>query len=539
MADMAKIFNTTGLCVPDKHYMADISEKLCVVREMIDRGDYFSINCGRQYGKTTLLYALASKLNRDYIVLSLDFQELGHASFETENVFCLAFAEMFLAEFQMSGGTFENDQKALGRLAAAVEENDGTLRLQKLFRYLTDICQASERPVILMIDEVDSASNNQVFLDFLAQLRYYYLKRAQGKVKTFQSVILAGVYDIRNLRNKIRPEDAHKVNSPWNIAADFDVDMSLSEKEIAGMLVEYEADHQTGMSVDEMAGLLYDYTSGYPFLVSRLCKLIDEKVRNTPFFSLNQKAAWSKAGFLEAERMLLAERNPLFESLVGRLQIYPELYEILRDILFEGKRIAYNSLNTAIDIAGMFGFIKNCQGFVVPANRIFEIVMYNYFLSEQELRTLHIAEVSQRDQNQFVTGGRLNMRLVLEKFVAHFHDLYGNQPDTFVEEVGRKYFLLYLRPIINGTGNYYVESRTRDMQRTDVIVDYHGEQFVIETKIWHGDAYNKRGERQLFGYLDAYHQDTGYMLSFNFNRKKKIGVQEIVLEGKKIIEAVV
>lgn len=369
------------------------------------------------------------------------------------------------------------------------------------------------------------------------------------------------------MRNKIRSEDAHKVNSPWNthesneenesllafdecpwdhreefpydIAADFDVDMSLSEKEIAGMLVEYEADHQTGMRVDEMAGLLYDYTSGYPFLVSRLCKLIDEKVSNTAFFSSNQKVTWSKAGFLKAERMLLAERNPLFESLIGRLQIYPELYEILRDILFEGKRIAYNSLNTAIDIAGMFGFIKNDQGFVVPANRIFEIVLYNYFLSEQELRTLHIAEASQRDQNQFVTDGRLNMRLVLEKFVTHFHDLYGNQPDMFVEEVGRKYFLLYLRPIINGTGNYYVESRTRDMQRTDVIVDYHGEQFVVETKIWHGDAYNKRGERQLFGYLDAYHQATGYMLSFNFNRKKKIGVQEIVLEGKKIIEAVV
>ena len=84
-----------------------------------------------------------------------------------------------------------------------------------------------------------------------------------------------------------------------------------------------------------------------------------------------------------------------------------------------------------------------------------------------------------------------------------------------------------------------MESQTRDLLRTDVIVDYHGEQFVIEIKIWHGDAYHKRGEKQLFGYLDAYHQDTGYMLSFNFNKKKKIGVREIVLEGKKIIEAVV
>lgn len=31
----------------------------------------------------------------------------------------------------------------------------------------------------------------------------------------------------------------------------------------------------------------------------------------------------------------------------------------------------------------------------------------------------------------------------------------------------------------------------------------------------------------------------GYMLSFNFNKKKKIGVKELLVEGKTIIEAVV
>lgn len=75
--------------------------------------------------------------------------------------------------------------------------------------------------------EVDSASNNQVFLDFLAQLRSGYLER--DIVPTFKSVILAGVYGIKNLKIKIRPEEEHKRNSTWNIAARFDVDMSLSE----------------------------------------------------------------------------------------------------------------------------------------------------------------------------------------------------------------------------------------------------------------------------------------------------------------------
>ena len=45
-------------------------------------------------------------------------------------------------------------------------------------------------------------------------------KRKNPKVKTFQSVILSGVTDVRHLKNKIRDDDRHKVNSPWNIAAD-------------------------------------------------------------------------------------------------------------------------------------------------------------------------------------------------------------------------------------------------------------------------------------------------------------------------------
>ena len=43
---------------------------------------------------------------------------------------------------------------------------------------------------MLMIDEVDSGSNNQVFIDFLAQLRVYYLNRESRPI--FHSVILAG-----------------------------------------------------------------------------------------------------------------------------------------------------------------------------------------------------------------------------------------------------------------------------------------------------------------------------------------------------------
>ena len=91
----------------------------------------------------------------------------------------------------------------------------------------------------------------------------------------------------------------------------------------------------------------------------------------------------------------------------------------------------------------------------------------------------------------------------------------------------------------NGTGNYYIEARTRDNKRTDIIIDYRGKQFIIELKIWHGDEYNKRGEKQLFEYLEIYKQERGYLLSFNFNKQKKTGIHEVRYKEKKILEVVV
>ena len=143
------------------------------------------------------------------------------------------------------------------------------------------------------------------------------------------------------------------------------------------------------------------------------------------------------------------------------------------------------------------------------------------------------------DRNQFIRDGFLDMELLLKKFVLHWNDLYHSADEKFIEENGRKFFLLYLKLVINGVGNYYIEARTRDQGRTDVIVDYRGRQYIIEIKIWRGDEYNRRGEAQLASYLESYHAQKGYMLSFNFNKKKEPGVKEISCGGKVIFEAMV
>lgn len=533
---MSKYFNAAADCKPAQHYMVNLDERLAKIKKLIDHEAYFTINRARQYGKTTTLRALNRYLQEEYYVISLDFQRFGAEEFTDENTFSLSFAKAFLRAFRRNSlSSSEPLHHAMHKLEDITVSAPPYFRLQMLFEYLSDICSAADKPIVLMIDEVDSASNNQVFLDFLAQLRAYYIDR--DVQPTFQSVILAGVYDVKHLKQKLRPEDDHKLNSPWNIASDFNIDMSFSKEDIMGMLQDYEDDHHTHMDVAAIAALLYDYTSGYPFLVSKLCKLMDENISTGETF--NKEEAWTRKGFLAAVRTLLTEKNTLFESLIGKLHDYPDLDAMLRTLLFTGRTFAYSADESSIDLATMFGFIKNQNGTVVIANRIFETRLYNYYLSEDELQRTDLYKASLQDKNQFLVDGHLNMRKILERFVVHFTDIYGTQSTKFLEEEGRQYFLLYLRPIINGVGNYYIEARTRDLHRTDIIVDYRGEQYIIEMKIWYGQEYLKRGEKQLIGYLDEYHIEKGYMLSFNFNKEKVTGIHEVVIGDKMIIEAVV
>lgn len=528
-----KQFNTTAVCIPSKHYMVDLSERVKEIKKLVDDGKYFSINRARQYGKTTTLTALDLVLSTQYDVISIDFQDVTDADFEDENEFTKGLSQM-LCDTKDSMGIPVPDRfyEQFQNLACRAEK----VKLSDVFRIFDRWSKENEKPIVLMIDEVDTATNNQVFLDFLGKLRSNYLKREKNPdYKTFQSVILTGVTDVKHLRSKIRSEDEHKVNSPWNIAADFDIDMSLSENGIKGMLDEYEADHHTGMDTEAIAKFIREYTEGYPFLVSRICQLIDEDVSKT----MKQSDAWSGRGIDEAVKLLLSENNTLFQSLTKNLNNYPELKAAIRSILMEGTKLTWNPDQDDIVQMHMYGLIRNDHNTVRVANRIFETRLYNLFLSDEELRNNVFAREGELAKNQFITDGKLNMRLILERFIVTYTQICGPLKDRFKEKDGREQFLLYVKPIINGTGNYYIEAQTRDQTRTDVIVDYLGQQYIIELKIWRGPRYNADGEKQIKEYLDYWKLDTGYMLSFNFNKNKEQGVKRVQVEDKVLFEGTV
>ena len=529
-----KKFNTTAVCIPSKHYMVDLSERVKEIKKLVDDGKYFTINRARQYGKTTTIDALYRVLQDPYLVISLDFQDIEDGSFINGGEFSKAFARILLDASEFDDLVLP--EKIREKFQVLNERKTSEVKMDDLFRVFRNWFNESEKPIVLIIDEVDTATNNQVFLDFLAQLRSLYLKREKNsRVKTFQSVILVGVTDVKHLKSKIRDEDQHKENSPWNIAADFDIDMSLSETGIKGMLDEYEADHHTGMDTALIAKELREYTSGYPYLVSRICQLLDEQVSQ----KLGIGAAWSGTGFEEAIKLLLAENNTLFQSLTKNLNNCPELKSAIRSILMEGLRIPYSPDQQEIAQLEMYGLIVNDHNTVRVANRIFETRLYNLFLSEEELKNNVFTREGDLAKNLFVQDGKLNMRLIMERFISTYTEVFGPLEERFKEKDGREQFLLYLKPIINGTGNYYIEAQTRDQTRTDVIVDFLGQQYIIELKIWRGPRYNAEGEKQISEYLDYFGLTTGYMLSFNFNKNKQPGVHPVHIGDKLLYEGMV
>lgn len=376
-----KKFNTTAVCIPEKHYMVDLTDRCNRIKKMVDDGDYFVINRARQYGKTTTLNELRKLLKKDYQVVSLDFQSMGAASYSSEGEFSKALASIICEHVEY--GILQIGHDAETEFHNIATDAKGQTTLSELFKTFRKLCATSDKKVVLIADEVDSASNNQVFLDFLAQLREGYINRDTLKIPAFQSVILAGVNDIKHLRSGIRDDKQHKLNSPWNIAADFNIDMSFSQDEIKVMLDEYMSEHQLDADTHMLATSIRDYTHGYPFLVSRICQLIDERLVPQKFDDL--KAAWSSKGFNEAVKLLLAEKNSLFESLTAKLSNFPRLADEVRSMLMEGRVIAYNSLQESISQMEMYGFIRNEHNVVVIDNRIFEMLLYNLFLSDEEL----------------------------------------------------------------------------------------------------------------------------------------------------------
>ena len=508
--------------------MVDISGKLEQIKAMVDEGLYFTINRGRQYGKTTTLAGLDGFLSDEYVVISLSFEGLGEESFANSAVFCCEFMGLVKEALEFSGYSEQEQEKWV---------DDSVTDFIKLGRHIRKVCRDSESKYVLMIDEVDKASNNTVFLNFLSMLRTKYLARQVGKGFTFHSAILAGVYDIRNIKLKMIQEGAHAPsleettikNSPWNIAAAFEIDMSFSPAEIKTMLGAYEAERRTGMNISEIAKEIYQFTSGYPVLVSGICKLIDEKLDRS----------WNVGGVRQAVKLVLKEDSPLFQSLTRNLESNQELSDMVYDVLMIGERWSFTYDDPVVSLGHRYGYFVDASGRVKISNKTFEMRLSMYFVNKAKRERLKSASVSTGFYEDVIEDGQFNMQRCLEKFAKYYHQYHSEKDDKFLERECRFIFLFFMSPILNGRGFAHIESQFTDDRRMDVVINYQNQQFIIELKIWYGEAKHEKAYDQLLGYMDKKSLNEGYLLTFDFRKNKKINQDWHEINNKKIFDIMV
>lgn len=165
---------------------------------------------------------------------------MGDETFDTIS----KLSEEFIFQLQKTLKTMKEDD-----LVQYIQSYSIPDSYSKLGAFITDFVNQSNRQVVLMIDEVDKASNHILFLNFLGMLRNKYLNREAGKDQTFHSVALAGLHDVKNIKKKMLLDSGEgqpsipTYNSPWNIATEFKIDLSFNPQEIETMLVDYIKDN--------------------------------------------------------------------------------------------------------------------------------------------------------------------------------------------------------------------------------------------------------------------------------------------------------
>jgi energy-coupling factor transporter ATP-binding protein EcfA2 len=345
--------------------MVNTEDNLKKIKAMVDSNKYFVLNRPRQVGKSTTLALLQKILQPRYAYIYTGLEGFSEHVFKTEEDLVEGLAFKFDTEFEFVDTGLSSEAKEA--FAQKLKESASKPRLSDFVDAIRDMCKASSVRVVLAIDEIDAGRAQPCFLKFLSLLGDECNKRRES---AFQSVILVGLADITHLQSgdEEGDESISKYKMNWNkaFASASHLDMSFSREAIAGMLDEYRTDRALSFDVGLISGLLAEYTSGYPYFVSKLCEIMDSKVSGADLAS-----AWTQEGFTEALRILSFARGIyIFYALSDLIEI-AEIRETFKSLMRQEpvRHLAGSKMEWAIT----HGFARvDSDGFLKISNRIFE-----------------------------------------------------------------------------------------------------------------------------------------------------------------------
>jgi hypothetical protein len=489
---MNRFFNTTGLCNPERHYMVDPFRNLYDdVLRLINNGQYFLIHAPRQTGKTTFLHQLAHRLNREgnHVSVVCSLESAGYPSISVESA-----NEVFIRSLYQTAGIFLP--------ADRMPPNPYSYpRSAQLFRqYLTDWCCSLDKPLVLLLDEVDSLYDD-VLVSTLRQLRDGF----QSRPRNFpQSVALVGLRDIREYRMRARADNPSiGAGSPFNVKAKSFFLPVFTREEVRGLLDQHTSD--TGQAFPpEVFEKIYENSAGQPWLTNALAnEIVAEMLKDD--YSREITAEMVEM----ARERLIEQRQTHLDSLVDKID-EPRVRPIVMSII-SGEAPAFDGYNDAV---------RYCRdlGIITPGNPVaFANPIYREIITR--ILNSQFSDSINQDIAQTSWYLRPDGSLDMDKLMEAFTDFYRRNSESWLErfqykEAGHQLLLMaFLQRIVNGGGRIEREMALGN-GRTDLVVFWREQVIPVELKMHHDQWSESDGLQQLSRYMDRLGQRRGYLVLF-------------------------
>lgn len=486
---MSRWFNVAGPCRAEDNYMLSAGSRLPQLVRLIQQKLYFVLHAPRQTGKTTAMLTLAQELTaQGRYAAALVSMEVG-AAFRDD----LGAAEDAILS------AWRNSIRH--RLPAQLQPPPwpvappGTRILYALQAW----AQASERPVVLFLDEIDSLRDD-ILISVLRQIRTGYTDRPTGFP---WSIGLIGMRDVRDYKVASGGSERLNTASPFNIKVESLTLSNFTATDVTELYAQHTAD--TGQVFTPAAcAQAFELTQGQPWLVNALARQATEVSAPDPALPITPM-------IIDAAKELLIQRQDThLDSLAERLR-EERVRRVIEPILAGQalENVQPDDIRFVIDL-GLCRMV-NGSGLDI-ANPIYREVL------PRVLAGTTIASLPAISPTWLTTEGRLDTACLLEAFLAfwkqHGQPLLGSAP--YHEIAPHLVLMAFLHRVVNGGGTIDREYAI-GRERMDLCVRYGEVRLAIEIKTWRdtkGDPLTD-GLKQLDGYLSGLGLDTGWLIIFD------------------------
>ncbi len=488
-----RYFNTSGPNIIEKHYTLPRTNLIERGKNLVKDERYFTIWAPRQTGKSTYFQLLATALEKDdYKVAFINFENYRTGSLES-----------FVT-------------RLTDELTKYWHINFPNKNLQSIFQ---DISNIKDGKLVLIIDEVEGI-NSEYFGDFLHSIRNAYHSRTSHALK---SVILVGVSNIVG----VVQDNA----SPFNIADNLNVPF-FTDEETHDLLGQHEA--ETGQLFDpSVKTKISEITANQPGLVNGFAwKLVEDHPT---------KPVIEYADYLDVEKWYL--RRNLDKNVANIINKGNKHKRFLQRLLFTDVKIPFQIYQENIKelyVNGIITYDKDDDVvFKVPLyQKCLHAAFYPYLNGESESIQKNIVS-----KDYFDDASMLNLDKVIQEYKAYAarrgfqyfreKDEEGNY--TSIQEAALVYsfetFITAFLGVVGGRS--YLEAHVA-LGRTDILINVHGYEQVVEAKVYQNITQFSDGKAQLAYYAKHLGLTIGYYLVFTDTEV----TQAEVVEAHDVIEGV-